>query len=239
MDAFCWKRCHRSACLTMTKVLILTLGWNREPFTNLLQAQQETWDSYSWPHVISYFYREARADSLNENVLNLACDDSYGWLPWLLKRALDAVWEKPWDIVFRTNASSYVCKRKLSEYIQNLPQDKLYHGLVGTVYSLAFAVGEGVFMSRDVADILRNNTPCENSSEIEDQRIGRVIQSHGVKLTPGALRWDYYHPVSITVADTFHYRCKPDQDWQTKDPHRTRDIAAMKILADFKRLSYI
>ena len=199
-------------------ILILVLSSFQPPYDQLFQAQKETWDSICVESIETRYYT---ASSMEE-------------MPWALKTMLDEVSQRDWTYIFRTNSSSYVDKKMLCTFAETLPKTGCYCGLDGG----GFASGSGMFLSRDVVDILRNEIQEEKiEGLVEDEFYGRVFRQHGIGVTPGAKRYDFYyeefvkqfyHQSQDHPKDHYHFRCKSD----TFD--RMKDVQAMKLIHRFK-----
>ena len=218
----------------MSRLLVLVLSCRKPPYDALWEAQQRTWDSVSVPDVSTLYYW---------------CDE-LATMPWRLKLALDSAWDARWDMIFRTNSSSYADKERLLAHAATLPAERCYQGVEG----IGFASGSGFFLSRDLAMILRLYLENRNYDAIEDEVVGQVLRDQGIHNIPGAERIDYwprptlvrtqrsphdasriFEPINATrgatendVRDTYHVRCK------ASDGDRQKDVEAMEIVHRLK-----
>ena len=206
------------------RILILVQGCDDSPYDDLMKTQMETWDSIDNPNTLTvYFIADSKASFsyFKGSKLYLACSEAYNMMHYRQKLALDIICEDDkvgqWDYIFRTNASSYVNKTELLEFAKSLPKEKCYCGIDGGSY----ASGAGVFLSRDVVDIIRANTD-DSPTAYEDAFMGAIIGRAGVKITQGAKRFDIDHNNYNNIPKAYHYRCKSD----TTD--RSKDITAFK-----------
>lgn len=208
------------------KILILVQSSMMPPFDRLFEAQKQTWDSYEVAGVetvyyFSNFYNEWGSNFVGRNdssyiFHNMSFD--YDMMHWRHKLTLDAVWNMEWDYIFRTNSSSYINKELLLEKANTLPLEKCYCGIDGG----GFASGCGVFLSRDVVEILKD-TIDDYPTPSEDCNMGTILSKKGILVTPGAERCDWYHGGDRTK-NHYHYRVKPN------DNDRNKDVAAMNEL---------
>ena len=216
---------HVRAVGHAVKVLVLVLSCRRPPYDALYDAQRRTWDSVEIPGVLTHYYW---------------CDE-LATMPWRLKLALDEADALPYDLIFRTNSSSYVDKRRLLSRALTLPITRCYQG----INNLGRASGAGVFLSRDATMVLRLHLQDRAYDEAEDTVVGDILQQRmWLGCAPGAERVDYWpRPVHVEtqwsasgaawnvtreateadVRDAYHLRCKSD------DGDREKDIAAMEI----------
>lgn len=185
------------------KILVLVLTYTEEPYRSLMNAQRGTWDS-RYDNVKTIYYHGG-----GENFFELHRDETWPWrervefsasddyyeMHWKFKLALDIALAQEWDILFRTNSSSYVNKHKLVEFAEKLPTEKLYCGwtLTDTNDDGGECVsGAGIFLSRDCCKILsrelKEGPECE-----EDVLCGRILRKHGIVAMDDRSRVSYPH----------------------------------------------
>lgn len=215
------------------KVLILSLASTKDPWKYIREeGQEKTWDSIEVDNVQTlYYFSHPFKSYLYKNHLHLHCPDDFLMMHWRLKLALDYVWDMEWDYIFRISASSYVDKELLLKKAESLPKEKCYCGIQCCGGSVAS--GCGFFMSRDVVQILRDKIPMDMGSapygvHPDDVLIGRILESEGIYVTPGAERFDYWHPPTPRSLDdrTYHWRCK-DDNAPNDGKH---DVNAMQVI---------
>lgn len=174
------------------KILVLVLTFMQDPYKSLMAAQQETWDSVG-DEVRTIYYHGGDQEDLfhlhlyeqqpwRERFAFRASDDYYE-MHWKFKLALDIALVTEWDIMFRTNSSSYVNKKRLVEFASRLPAQKVYGGwtLQDTNDDGGDCVsGAGIFLSRDCCKLLTRKLPYGPSCE-EDVLIGRILRGCGIK----------------------------------------------------------
>jgi hypothetical protein len=208
------------------KILILVQACDEAPYFDLRRGQEETWDSVEVEGVSTLYYLSGRETELSGNKFYMNIPEGYPMLHWKFKHAVDLVWGWDWDIMFRTNASSYVDKKMLLEKAKTLPKEKLYCGKDGG----GFASGCGFFISRDCLDILRTQLE-ESPTPYEDAMIGSVLGKNGIGITQGSERFDIIHG-NWNFPDTYHYRCKSDNG------DRNKDLIAFKKIYEYKQRTY-
>jgi hypothetical protein len=208
------------------KVLILVQASDISPYNVLQRGQEETWNSEEVEGVETIYYLSGEETGLFGNKLYLKCEDGYPMLHWKFKLAVDILWDRGWDIMFRTNASSYVDKKLILEKAKTLPKEKLYCGINGG----GFASGCGFFISRDCLQIIRDQFDI-SPTPFEDAIIGSVLGKNGIYVTPGAERFDVKHG-NWNLPDTYHYRCKSDNG------DRNKDITAFKKIYEYKQRTH-
>lgn len=169
----------------MKSVLVYVLSSAVPPYPELRATARETWARESMDLAPTMFFtsRENQADpyvvefDVPEGLYNMGRKDllAYDW----------ALQTTGWDYMARVNASCYVSKRRLIEYVQNLPHLGLFQG-VGAPRS----DGQGMYlwggaqflMSRDVVRGLVENQAKWNHAEMEDQAMSRLVEDMGVPL---------------------------------------------------------
>lgn len=208
----------------MPRILILVLSFNEEPFSTLMRTQQATFDSVDVDGVETMYYhgggdpQNILTDKYSEMVIGgsswsqwaFKCTDAYYFMAAKFKKALEWIQYDEYDYIFRTNSSSYVNKSALLEFAKTLPTEKLYAGWTmvdsedhgGLVVS-----GAGIFMSKDVAEILRNNIDPQFEQE-EDIYCGRILRKHGIVAIDDKSRYDVESNHDYIPLDRYHYRFK-------------------------------
>lgn len=210
------------------KILILVGGSMIPPYDAFMSVQKETWAAIPCDGVETmFFYSADKTEQISEDTFSVKCDDGYYWAQWKMKQALDYVWDMDWDIIFRCHSSSYVDKGMLKQLCRVFPTQRLYTGqpiggenlpLIdwgGKKVKQICVSGAGIFMSRDVADILRHELREESSIE-EDVLYGRMLQWHGLRINDlNVRRVDIESMEDYTR--NFHYRFRTgdrEQDMQ-------------------------
>lgn len=206
------------------KILIMVLSYDEQPYRGLMDAQQQTWAHADGATVVFYFGGERHAQYWQVTrqglvtMLRVNASDEYYKMHWKFKMALDYCWFEDWDVIFRTNSSSYVNKKKLAEVIVKMPAEKLYAGktMQDTNHDGGDCVsGAGIILSRDCAAILRNELKPEEGCE-EDVMIGRILRSHGITAIQEDSRVDY-PAEKRKMAKTYHIRFKTED--RKRDAH--------------------
>jgi hypothetical protein len=117
-----------------------------------------------------------------------------------------------WDIIFRTNSSSYVNKRKLIEFASTLPKENLYCG-----WSLETCVsGAGFFISKDCAKILADELDPSYEKE-EDFAVGEILLKHGIEIIDDKSRIDNVCGLQLLLAhsiQSYHLRFKTEDRYK-------------------------
>lgn len=206
------------------KVLILVQACDDPPYFEMQKAQRETWDSIHVDGVTTVYYYgnnnhngEYRFEPETRK-LYCPCSEAYDMMHYRYKLATEWCLENvDFDIMFRTNASSYVHKQLLLDYAKTLRTEKL------NVSNNGVPSGAGFFLSKDLIKAA-NERIDEYPTPSEDMYIFTVVGLSGTPLQPGGDRVEFNHHESRPERVCYHYRCKSD----TSD--RTKDIIAFKKL---------
>jgi len=169
------------------KVLIMVLSCMKHPYDKMYQAQLETWDSVKVDNVETVYY----------------WGEEYKLMHVPFKKSLSEVWDKDWDVIFRTNSSSYVDKQLLYDYIKDKPKENLWIGNQD-----AYCSGAGFFISRDLAEVLKNDLH-ERRYFAEDVLIYETLKSRGFEIKPGQRKT---YGLDNDLNSTYHIRCKHDHN---------------------------
>lgn len=228
----------------MPKILIMVLSYNEGAFAQLMRTQQNSWDDIECPYTKTIYYhgglykQEVIKFSLRHGNstkswerLEFDITDEYYHMAGKFKMALQHIFDErfgnqDFDLIFRTNSSSYVNKKSLLEFAEKLPKEKLYAGWTfedsnddkGLCVS-----GAGIWLSRDTAEILMKQIDTEKEIE-EDVEIGRILRRNGITAIDDKSRFDIPLHFGIVPFDRYHYRCK------SGPANRIADIGNMKKL---------
>lgn len=178
-------------------ILVMVLSCSKPPFNELYRAQRNTWDSIQHPNIETVYYWGNDYDKMHHP----------------FRDCLKANWYADWDIIFRTNSSSYINKNMLYEYAKDLPKEKLWIGNEWGAMS-----GAGFIISRDLAKIVMDEIKDDQLGD-EDGVIGTILNNHG------------YNPV-LGYRNPYNYEAKnfsPCHQIRVRDSSRTRaeEISAM------------
>jgi hypothetical protein len=195
------------------KILVLVLSCLDEPYLSLMKKQQDTWDDIENENVktIYYYGNGGGFKKVKQNSYEYGadCSDSYRMMHWKFYLLLKEIINDEWDYIFRTNSSSYIDKENLLKFAENLPSEKCYCGYPW----LHYISGAGMFLSRDVVNILLNSNYFNGEVEYEDMYIGDILRDNNIPAAPifkrAVLDEDDYGD-----SDTYHYRCKSWMDRQ-------------------------
>lgn len=116
----------------MKTVLIFVHGSSNGPYPMLMDASLKTWDTVEVPGVETRFYSNPPVH-WHPKIIQVPCGNGIynegrqnlmGY-EWALKNL-------EWDYMARVNASCYVRKQPLFDYVQNLPATGLFRGVLAS-----------------------------------------------------------------------------------------------------------
>lgn len=196
------------------KILILVLSFNEEPFSTLMRTQQNSWDAIEVEGVDTVYYYGG-GKGWNGKEFSAKSDDKYYYMHDKLKQCLQGIMcLTEWDLIFRTNSSSYVNKKELVEFAKTLPTEKVYAGWTfkdTEDFGGDCVSGAGIFLSRDTAKILMEEID-PNFEQEEDVYCGRILRRHGITAIDDKSRIDVDVDNDYIPLDKYHYRFKHGGD---------------------------
>jgi hypothetical protein len=199
----------------LKKVLILVQACDDAPYFDMQEAQQQTWDRMDVPGTETFYYygnnKHNGLHVLDGKKLYCPCSEAYDMMHYRHKLAVEYLFSRDWDFIFRTNASSYVHKEKLLQFAQTLPLTNCFVSKGEKVMS-----GCGFFLSRDLVKIA-NDLIDDHPTPSEDMYIASVLNRAGYDLIEGGDRVDFNHHEEKPERECYHYRCKSDTEDRTKD----------------------
>jgi hypothetical protein len=141
--------------------------------------------------------------------------------------SLEYLYEKNYDIVYKTTLSSILNPVKFINFVKTLSlTEPMYAGTQIIFPEVQFISGANLFLNRKSIELILQNKKRWNHAVLDDVAISRLLKN--VQSTPL-----FSMNISNTtqarlitrqqISETFHYRCR------TAGPIRN-DIAVMKIL---------
>lgn len=218
------------------KTLVLVLATRQEPFPQLVATIKRTWASAHVDDVDVLFYYGGARLSLEGDDLTLPVPDD---LPNVGRKTLACfeyvVAQRDFDVLFRTNCSTYVDLPNLRGYVaEHAEPSRFYAGKGANLDGIDFATGSGFFLSRDLVELLVDERPSWDHGYLDDVAVAKLLHAHGVERR-FAPRVVYERPRDARKVDTtaFHFRCKTAP---TGSPSRAGDIEIMlRIHEAFRR----
>lgn len=210
------------------KILILVLSFNEPPYKELMQSQWETWDGEIVPNVSTIYYHGGgeelfmkinhrnHSEAKESWIVQFNCTDEYYRMAEKFQKCLSLIEKEniEYDLIFRTNSSSYINLKELLKFAESLPLEKCYAGW--TFYDTnddggLCVSGAGIWLSRDCAKTLMDEIDPEKEIE-EDVYIGRILRKHGIVAIDDKSREDVNFIHSGIPKNKYHYRFKGHND---------------------------
>lgn len=167
----------------MKTVLIFVHGSSNGPYPMLMDTSLKTWDTVEVPGVETRFYSNPPVH-WHPKILQVQCgpgiynegrQNLMGY-EWALKNL-------EWDYMARVNASCYVRKQVLFDYVQNIPETGLFRGVLAP-WKDGFYLWGGThyIISRDVIQAMVEQGGHWPHHEIEDVAMSLMAGILNVKL---------------------------------------------------------
>lgn len=192
-----------------------------------MRVIERTWASVEVPGVETLFYLGGSATTTRGRRLTLPEPDDLANVGKKTLACFEHVLEhRRFDVVFRTNCSSYVDLPNLRSYVDaHARPARYYAGVIGLDGATRFASGSGYFLSRDLVELVVCERAVWDHSRLDDVALGALLARGGVEPEP-APRLDYRQRENVRDVDTsqFHFRCRTASRW------RLGDVAAMVAL---------
>jgi len=204
------------------RVLVLVLGARVAPYPALIRTIRETWASVAVDGVETIFYYGG--DALRFDGDELVLPVSGGALDIGRKTIACFDWalaNRDFDLVYRTNCSSYIDLPNLFGYaLEHGGGQRFYSGLIGTFEQLPFASGSGYFVSRDLVELVVQEKTAWRHELLDDVALADLLARSGVGPKP-APRVDYRSAGEVVHVDTsqFHFRCRT-ASWRRREDAR-------------------
>lgn len=214
------------------KLLILVLSYddNGGIYSQFHQTQKNTWDSLVVDGVETYYYfGNSDKNSLEGKEIRVVDKENENCIDKLIT-TLKIINEFDFDILFRTNSSSYVDKEKLYNFLLGPKKNNFYSGIIGTYDNLKFGSGAGFCLSKDLVNLIIENENLIDKNLIDDLSVANFLKKFDI--TPidyGFTRWDlgYSKIDDPNFLNYYHYRLKTPNK-------RNFDIEFMKRIYNLK-----
>jgi hypothetical protein len=204
-------------------VLVLVLSCRSGPFPALAAAARRTWAATPPAGVEVLFYAGGRdlRDEPPELELPVPDDLEHVGLKTLAAFA-HVLATRDFDLLFRTNSSSYVELGGLRRFAAEAPRERFYAAVPIWRANERYGSGAGYFLSRDLVELVVAEAGEWEHEAPDDVALGRLVVSHAVELVELVrqdLRLD--DPPEYVDPELFHFRCKQEDD-------RSADVVVME-----------
>lgn len=194
-------------------ILILVLSLEDQNFyTKLYKKQKETWDSEDIEGIKTmYYFGNSQSNFIDKENIYTDVKEQLAFCGYKTLTAFNLIKDLEFDYVFRTNASSYIDKKLLLEFIKDKPKENFYSGVIGNYHGIPFASGSGYFLSKDLLKYILENKNEWNHQVIDDVSVGIMMLQKNIKIYPGKrfdLTDESYSNLFNIDPNHYHYRCK-------------------------------
>lgn len=219
----------------MKKCLILVVSSQHYPYKEMWLNQKRTWDSVEEDAVETVFYFGSPIKENTDKELYLPINEAYNTMPRKTLMAFEwALKNKQFDYLCRVNSSTFVNKRELIGYVQSLPSENVFAGLVVEVPpgQESWCWGPQITLSRDVVEKMVANKQHLDETLMEDVSVSHLFNRLNIPYTSGKMASidkmeDGWRLISYRDGDSyvfnsfseikkeqghFYYRCKQDYD---------------------------
>jgi hypothetical protein len=193
------------------KTLVLVLATRVEPFPHLVETIKRTWASVAVTDVDVVFYYGGDSVELDGVDLTLPVADD---LPNVGQKTLAcfeyALEHFEFDLVYRTNCSTYIDLPNLHRYVETkVDAVRFYAGKGAQVDGIDFATGTGFFLSRDLVQLAVDERSHWDHSYLDDVALAKLLREHGVerRFAPRVV-YDKLRDARRADTSQFHFRCK-------------------------------
>jgi hypothetical protein len=212
--------CIQTNCTNNIRLLVLVLASDGLP---VYIAEQDLWRSYMHynPDQVTSFFIKG-----NPNLPSrYSCDRDIIWSKTseghtphsagIINKtviSLEALEQQldNFDYIVRTNMSSFFIFPRMLEYLDTLPRENVYCGILGENY----VSGAGIIISTDIAKLILRykNELLNNTTFIDDVLIGKFMERHNISMTGYTGRVDIaslgeWHKVKNFISTkAFHFR---------------------------------
>jgi hypothetical protein len=212
------------------RILVLVLGALVPPYPALIRTIKRTWAARDVADIDVLFYYGGAELARHGRDLYLPVSDSYWSAGHKTLRAFDyALASVEFDLLFRTNCSSYVDLPNLRDYVHRSAEpERFYAGpagrhstvddLTGVREDFHLAYGFGYLLSRDVVELIVNRQADWDHSLTDDFALGKLLTESGIPLVPMPhLVVDYISSARGIDTSQFLFRCKTDSSMRQGD----------------------
>lgn len=151
------------------------------------------------------------------NKLISKCEENY-WFSLLLKvlNGFDYFIKNDFDLVFKTNLSTFINFKKFYEYCKNINKERkfIYDGNVGSYSDFNFCSGAGMLLNKNAVNLILNHKNEMNDKWTDDIFFGYVLNKlNGIRPNEGRMiRFDIInsnaHFNKLDILNSTHIRIK-------------------------------
>jgi hypothetical protein len=196
------------------KVLVLIISSDNDP---VYAQHREIWLQYMNlnPQFECYFYQyHDGPQKIENNTFWLNGVESYDKIIVKTIDAFDFFMKRDnYDFIVRTNLSSVWNFPLLIDYLNTLPKEKVYSGVIGQCGTIPFCSGSGFIMTPDIVKLLIEKRDIAESVKImDDVDIGYTMLKLNIPFTLNSR-----NDSCIFQPTIYHYRCKRGDRTEEKE----------------------
>jgi len=172
----------------MKKVLILVLSADFAPYDKMVQTSLETWDSIEQEGSETVYYFGKSNKSNTDRFVYFPIQESLWSMGHKTIAALEwAINNKEFDYIARVHSSTYVDKKQLTKYCDQLPTENLFAGIATKSQNgFNFLWGGGHYiLSRDVVNKMVENKDKWQHFYMEDESLSLLASELGIPFYDG------------------------------------------------------
>ena len=170
----------------MRKILILVLSSLEHPYDKMLDNSLRTWDSIEVDGVETVFYCEQSDKENTDKIIYMPVDNTLESVTMKTYLALEwALQNKEFDFIARIHSSIYCNKKELVKYIDTLPNENVFSGIVVNSEPIFMWGGFGYVISKDVIEKLVVGKSYWEFDKMDDYALSRAATKLGVPYTNG------------------------------------------------------
>jgi hypothetical protein len=201
------------------RVLVLVLATRAWPYPILIRTIKRTWASVDADEISTVFYYGGKQLESRPRDLYLPVEDALPAGRKTIACFAHVLGSRDFDVVFRTNCSSYVDPPNLGEFARRHARaEHFYCGHIGMSGELPFASGSGYFLSKDLVRLVVDRQDEWDHTLPDDVALAELLRRHGVDPEP-APRVEYRSSRDVGNVDVsqFLFRCKTASPWRMGD----------------------
>jgi hypothetical protein len=175
-------------------------------YKKLYEKQKVTWDSVEVNNVSTlYVIGNGNKKEISGHFAIDTSEELYDNQTIKLINAFELINNINYNYVFIANASSYVDKKMLYEWMLDKPRKRFYSGVICSNW----ISGAGFFLSKDVVNLIIDNKDEFGPIRCGDTLIGKFLSEKGIDMSFSD-RFDIVRYCDNIPTNYFNYRCKDE-----------------------------
>lgn len=172
----------------MSKILILVLSADFPPYDKMVQTSLETWDSIDHEGCETVYYFGKSNKQNTDKFIYFPIQESLHSMGYKTISAFEwAINNKQFDYLARVHSSTYVDKKQLIKYCEQLPKENIFAGVTtrsqnGFDYQWG---GAHYVISRNVVEKIVENKHLWKHNFMEDESMSLLVKELGFHFYAG------------------------------------------------------